>query len=467
MQIRVHAFPAAVVAAFATIAAFAQALAQVPQTLPQTLPPNSAVGRLGSSGPAEAIPFTTLTGNLLSAVSGDLRCSASGTCSLNGSGIKLSPPAAVKTAPVYDFLFANTTNPTTVNGPPAELDHLRCSQTGGGFNKYIITGTRSVVTCLAFEMESEASSNASSNMYGVIGNVANLGAGSTAGLYGRSTLGAGSTGNAVAIKSGVGCSSTAANCFGIQVNGDTTTNGGKVNAFLWEQALQYPSGNVSADYGVLIDHTVTINQAGLFMYAKGAGNLIALSDSSGSHLLYYIQPGGNPTQCGATAGCMAQFVPASFSNWTWNWPSSAGAAGQILQSAGGGAAPNVWVSQQQIVPLSSAGAVAQNATVYAISAAHAIEGAAQAVCPKAGTFRNLHLITGQVGGSSQSVTATLRTNGSDSPLTCAIATGATTCSDTTHAATCRAGQSYSLKVVTSAATGPVSFVSGGVEFDSP
>lgn len=170
---------------------------------------------------------------------------------------------------------------------------------------------------------------------------------------------------------------------------------------------------------------------------------------------------------GTGSGVVTIQPQASAGTYNFNLPTTAGVAGQVLTSQGGGATAMTWTSQGQILPLSSAGAVAQNSTVFQVSAANATEGVAQAIAPKAGTFRNLYIATGTIGGSAQTVTATLRIAGSGTTITCQVLTAATTCNDITHSAAITAGQSYSLQVVTSATTGSVSFVSGGVEFDSP
>src|SRR5262249_6110913 len=71
------------------------------QTLLSNLPPNTVVGRTGiSTGPAQAIPFSILTGGLLQAMTGDL------TCSIAGFGT--TPPAAVTGAKIAAGTVANS-----------------------------------------------------------------------------------------------------------------------------------------------------------------------------------------------------------------------------------------------------------------------------------------------------------------------------------------------------------------------
>jgi hypothetical protein len=47
---------------------------------------------------------------------------------------------------------------------------------------------------------------------------------------------------------------------------------------------------------------------------------------------------------GATSGQITQKTQAAAGTWNWNFPIAAGNSGQVLASAGGGAAPMTWVS---------------------------------------------------------------------------------------------------------------------------
>lgn len=74
--------------------------------------------------------------------------------------------------------------------------------------------------------------------------------------------------------------------------------------------------------------------------------------------------------------------------------------------------------------------------------------------PRAGTLRNL---TVRILGGTCSVPATytLRLNGTDSALTCALGTGATAATDSTHSVAVAAGDKLALKcVLGGTATGP-------------
>lgn len=112
------------------------------------------------------------------------------------------------------------------------------------------------------------------------------------------------------------------------------------------------------------------------------------------------------------------------------------------------------------------GTQAQNSTAFTLIGSNPTENTVVGICPYAGTFKNLNLLV-SAPASGQTVTATWRVAGSDTSVTCTVTGTGTTCSDTTHTAACTAGQSYDLKTVTSATTGTISIISGGIELDSP
>lgn len=85
------------------------------------------------------------------------------------------------------------------------------------------------------------------------------------------------------------------------------------------------------------------------------------------------------------------------------------------------------------------------------------------------TIKNLQCQVGAALGATQTVTCTLRSgvNGSlaDSPVTCQITVGLSTCLDSTHSVSVPAGQSYDVKFVTSAGVA-VAGGGWGVEIDN-
>jgi hypothetical protein len=125
-------------------------------------------------------------------------------------------------------------------------------------------------------------------------------------------------------------------------------------------------------------------------------------------------------------------------------------------------------STRQMVPFSSGTATITQASTFFVGSAFAasVENTVQVLCPFGGTFKNLTILSAPPA-SGQTLTVTFRVNNADTALTCTVTGPGTTCTDTTHTATCTAGQTWSTKFVTSATTGSLTFVSGGLEFDNP
>jgi hypothetical protein len=124
-------------------------------------------------------------------------------------------------------------------------------------------------------------------------------------------------------------------------------------------------------------------------------------------------------------------------------------------------------SNRQIIGLSSiGGTVPQAATGFELIGFNGGETAIAAICPIAGTFKNLFISTSPAPAAGQTLTATWRVNLASTAITCIVTGTGTTCNDTTHTATCTTGQLYDVQLVTSATTGTLS-VAGGIEFDNP
>jgi hypothetical protein len=135
-----------------------------------------------------------------------------------------------------------------------------------------------------------------------------------------------------------------------------------------------------------------------------------------------------------------------------------------VNGAGNGLA---FQSTRQIIPIMMGTVpLAQATTNFTISLGNATETNVQALCPIGGTFKNLFILS-TAPASGQTLIATLRVNTTDTAVTCTVTGTGTTCSDTTHTAACTAGQPYVMKMVTSATSGSLAFISGGVEFDNP
>lgn len=81
----------------------------------------------------------------------------------------------------------------------------------------------------------------------------------------------------------------------------------------------------------------------------------------------------------------------------------------------------------------------------------ATESQREAPAPTGGTFSDLRVIVGSAPGAGTSYTFTLRKNGADTAVTCAIADSATNCSDTANSVAVVAGDLLSLEITPSGA----------------
>jgi hypothetical protein len=135
-----------------------------------------------------------------------------------------------------------------------------------------------------------------------------------------------------------------------------------------------------------------------------------------------------------------------------------------VNSAGNGIG---FQSLRQILPFSmSTVPLPQASTLFTMYLGNATEANVSVSCPLSGTFRNLFVFS-TAPAAGQTLTATLRVAGADTALTCTITGPSTTCSDVTHTAACTAGNLFVMKLVTSATTGSLAAVGGGLEYDTP
>lgn len=143
---------------------------------------------------------------------------------------------------------------------------------------------------------------------------------------------------------------------------------------------------------------------------------------------------------------------------------SAGTTGQVL-TGNTGSAPT-FQSQTQHINISAYPGGTGGNTLYAVNNGTATEGSVSVPLAKAGSFTGLYAVlsTGPVG--AETVTVTLRVNGSDTAVTCQIKGAATSCSDLAHTAAITAGQLFSVKYVWSAGAA-ASFPRGSLLFSSP
>lgn len=94
------------------------------------------------------------------------------------------------------------------------------------------------------------------------------------------------------------------------------------------------------------------------------------------------------------------------------------------------------------------------ATVYLVAPGQAASATEipLALATRAGTLRNLRCSLGTAPGGADTVAVTVRAAGADTLLTCTITGAGTTCSDTSNTPAATAGQSLSIKAVSSAGT---------------
>lgn len=123
------------------------------------------------------------------------------------------------------------------------------------------------------------------------------------------------------------------------------------------------------------------------------------------------------------------------------------------------------VTRHQI-GFNSVSALVQASTLFVGAAGNNANSAnTQYVAVLPGAFLNLQVISA-APATGQTITVAMFVNGSASAVTCTITGPATTCSDTTHTASITAGQTYTLRAITSATTGSIGNFSAGVELEN-
>jgi len=203
----------------------------------------------------------------------------------------------------------------------------------------------------------------------------------------------------------------------------------------------------------------------------GTGFTLALGTSTVTGVLPAANGGAGSVNGALKANGSGTVSQAGFGDLTGSLAQSQVPTGgtnlQFLQTNGSGTGS--WASTRQIIPMSSAAtALPQNTTAYILIGLATTEAAIQGLCPFGGTFKNLYLVS-TAPATGQTLTATWRINNAtpSNQITCTITGPATTCNDTTHTSACTAGQSYDLLVVSSASTGSITTIGGGIEFDNP
>lgn len=184
---------------------------------------------------------------------------------------------------------------------------------------------------------------------------------------------------------------------------------------------------------------------------------------------------GNATTIGANqvsraneAQGVARSVVGVAGNATANVADIQGATANTFLGVNAAGTGLAFQSTRQMMPFSSGTVVITQASTFFVAGgfANATETNVQALCPFGGTFKNMNVLSA-APAAGQTLAVTLRVNNADTAMTCTVTGAGTTCTDTTHTATCTTGQTWSIKFVTSATTGSLSFVAGGMEFDNP
>jgi hypothetical protein len=114
------------------------------------------------------------------------------------------------------------------------------------------------------------------------------------------------------------------------------------------------------------------------------------------------------------------------------------------------------VPVMQTIGGNTSGNLTANSTQYFSNTISSFESLIRQVVAAGGTFTKFYVSLQAAPGAGQSYTFTLRVNGSDTDVTCTIADSATSASDLTHTAAITAGQSWSLKSVSSTTATPAS-----------
>ena len=186
-------------------------------------------------------------------------------------------------------VFALDNNGATVTVPASKNFNYIGIRNGGNDNNFTINAN-ALAAGYTFYMRALAGSSVSSNLYGVIGQLNNAGAGSAKAIYGRSTALSGCTGVVMGAVFAVDTVSGLSDATGVQISLDTTA-GGKVNKAIWVN--KNAAATVALDYGVLLDDVaIQAGGSGFQMFAKGAGDFLTLKNSAGSANLFAVDSTG-------------------------------------------------------------------------------------------------------------------------------------------------------------------------------
>lgn len=202
--------------------------------------------------------------------------------------------------------------------------------------------------------------------------------------------------------------------------------------------------------GVIISNSGSTGAVTDTLVNAGAGTVLGNNTASAAAPAYTAAPvlGKNATTAGklglANGGALGTTITlqnlGNTTAYNFNLPITAGGAGQILTSQGGGSNNMTWVSDNVgggMFNYSDNGVTVTANTYFTPIGGGGIpqttEASVDVASPSATTVTNLQVGVSVAPGAGNSYTITLRDAGSDTALTCQISgASATTCSDLTH-----------------------------------
>jgi len=189
-----------------------------------------------------------------------------------------------------DSGFDNQGNVTVI--PASKQYNYIGIRNGGNANEFEI-GANGLVSGLSYYMTSTSSSNASSNMYAVVGSLYNEGPGVTKALYGRAEAMSGCTGVVmgaiIRTQIDTGATPSAAWCLQIGPAGDLAKIAGAVIEIDHEQGTTMAPGQ--AEFGILQAPNIEWTQAMIRGINGGGGDFLRWQSSSAT--LFTVNDAGD------------------------------------------------------------------------------------------------------------------------------------------------------------------------------
>ncbi len=181
---------------------------------------------------------------------------------------------------------------------------------------------------------------------------------------------------------------------------------------------------------------------------------------------------------GSTSGDISLIPQAAAGTYNWNWPTTAGTAGQVLTSQGGSSTAMTWTTAGSAAQIMGGGVVASQAAnsikqyaLSGISTGQTNTTSNFAIAARGGTFKNLYFSSQNTPAQADSYIITLFTGTAGgtltaTTLTCTVhLTTDTLCNDTTHTVTVTAGQGYVISVNVLTGASALTGSNWGIEFD--